>query len=983
MFYVRCTVMACLTLLACQANAFIDPPVIAPLSPTDETPVSVEVRNGLCDRIFDYTITSPVNPVEVILHRIPTQQDPLCINPIQTAVVPLGVLPAGTHQVRLLFQIRESMGSPPSPPFLWQELSVTVAPSGTLEPVAVPVVSGRLVLLVLLVLVALTARGRLPSRTASFMAAAGVFAATGLLPAPASAAIHVEVLISSDSAAPTPEQIVDWGFSTPPVGTPPLPALAVEPFLAIDFFIPERFRAKGDFKAILDEYPDSPQALLERFIVVTYPDNANLQKVLDAFAEDSFAVAAAVMETYDFDAVTLESYGFKDPSSSQADQWHLTLHKVPQAWQHNPGHALIAFVDSGLQWNHPNLRAFNGSTFLGGNYLTVGSYDLVYPPAMGDIFPDDDVDERKPIPATHSACDMGNGMMVPSGAGHGTHASGIATARSTFAGDIIGVCKHCGLYMMKATEHECNVFANPPEVMTFLAANHLFASVQVPIRIGAQIVNMSFSAPASYICQNPTHALRSSCLVLEIAHSRDTIVVASSGNDRTALFFPAADPRVVAVGGVAANGTFWDESPGSTTNCPVIPGLPIGGECGSNYTTIGGGPKQELAAGARDVISTFYTGATWNSYVRCTDDANDIGTPNDGISPCTGTSMSAPIVSGILGLMRSSNPLVRTGDPEQVGVLGLRNVLASTTDRAQAGQAWDQRLGYGRPDATAAVRRVLGRVAGVPVKNRATPLFGLYGINAEDYVHTTSPQKAVAFAMNQAANYNQAVGTLVPGYPAFPPDPEAPLPPTPRAVAYVMTTPNKPAASTPDLVPIHLMEISRNWPLGCGGGGGCNTLNRDFLLVTDVSDLQTLKAAGYEYYGREGYIYQRCTPEPACIPHGAEKLWRKCKTADDDCAVFLESDRLTYEANGYTATVPPGSNPTLGYAYPAMDTDGDGLIDGFEYLIGTDPLLSDTDGDGISDGVEFPLAAISTSDPCDGPMAWRCPADRIFANGFQ
>ncbi len=99
--------------------------------------------------------------------------------------------------------------------------------------------------------------------------------------------------------------------------------------------------------------------------------------------------------------------------------------------------------------------------------------------------------------------------------------------------------------------------------------------------------------------------------------------------------------------------------------------------------------------------------------------------------------------------------------------------------------------------------------------------------------------------------------------------------------------------------------------------------------------------------------------------------------------MFLESDRLTYEANGYTATVPPGSNPTLGYAYPAMDTDGDGLIDGFEYLIGTDPLLSDTDGDGISDGVEFPLAAISTSDPCDGPMAWRCPADRIFANGFQ
>ncbi|NPA75839.1 MAG: hypothetical protein GXO25_07160, partial [Euryarchaeota archaeon] len=39
-------------------------------------------------------------------------------------------------------------------------------------------------------------------------------------------------------------------------------------------------------------------------------------------------------------------------------------------------------------------------------------------------------------------------------------------------------------------------------------------------------------------------------------------------------------------------------------------------------------------------------------------------------------------------------------------------------------------------------------------------------------------------------------------------------------------------------------------------------------------------------------------------------------------------------------------NPTV------ADSDGDGLVDGFEKIIGTDPLNPDTDGDGLSDGAE-------------------------------
>jgi len=63
--------------------------------------------------------------------------------------------------------------------------------------------------------------------------------------------------------------------------------------------------------------------------------------------------------------------------------------------------------------------------------------------------------------------------------------------------------------------------------------------------------------------------------------------------------------------------------------------------------------------------------------------------------------------------------------------------------------------------------------------------------------------------------------------------------------------------------------------------------------------------------------------------------------------------------NGATMTDPfamvPGAQPST-----VTDTDGDGLTDEFEKLLGTDPAKADTDGDGLSDAYE---TTISHTDP--------------------
>ncbi len=121
---------------------------------------------------------------------------------------------------------------------------------------------------------------------------------------------------------------------------------------------------------------------------------------------------------------------------------------------------------------------------------------------------------------------------------------------------------------------------------------------------------------------------------------------------------------------------------------------------------------------------------------------------------------------------------------------------------------------------------------------------------------------------------------------------------------------------------------------------------------------------------------------------GTQALHLKRRNAGNNstrrCAVFLESQRAAFEGIAYTGLFPGAARSQLGFAYPVVDSDADGLVDAAEHVIGTVPTLADSDGDGKGDGAEYPLAGLPVSDPCQGPNI-QCPhiLNRIFKDQFE
>lgn len=757
-----------------------------------------------------------------------------------------------------------------------------------------------------------------------------------------------------------------------------------------------RDRAIGERALRHRANPDSTDALLERVVVAEFANADDRDVVRKLLESDPAVLGTSVGENQ-----TLHSgaIGVPTPAASKTiggveAQPHLAQLNLPAAWNRARGWGLVGVADNGIDPDHSELRSFTGSGSIGGSFVPGGNYlPFLSANIAGHSQPVDNLRETQGQPLSpgnidnDAVCDGPDGkldgLLSYQYAGHGSHVAGLIGANGSTSAGVRGTCVNCGLAMRKMAYLNCayNYLPIKPEsVGSIVSPTNPPVAFEEFARLGAQVVNYSGGAP--HLCSGQYDSY---CNAILFMAELDVVLVAASGNHLTDVQFPARHIDAVSVGGIDNSGAYWDQRP---NGCPYENSIK---ECGSNYNKT---PayltyKQELVATSKDVWSSLPVGKTWNPDIACGDSQGAFGTPSDGFGPCTGTSMSAPQVAGIFGLVRSVNPLMPAGNPFHPtnnpynrttpapnpfgrDAYGVRDVVVQTADRAQAGSGNDPKLGFGIPDADAAIRKVLGTVRGEQMQNRLTPLFSLYSPGATDYAAVATPQMAMSLAYFHTSQFRSVLqpgdsfvpGASIPGYPSFPNvyyDNEPAK--QPRASALVLTTHVSPVPSSPPVVPLYLMERR--------AGNGAP----DFILLSSNTAVQSAASAGYRYLGQQGYVYSYCAPSPTCkVPAGAQALHLKCNNMPgvQDCAVFLDSQAAQFTAKGYTSLFPGTTGSQLGYAYPIADKDNDGLVDAVEGLIGTSTAHPDSDGDGKSDGAEYPLATAPVSDPCQGPSVV-CP----------
>jgi len=788
--------------------------------------------------------------------------------------------------------------------------------------------------------------------------------------------LELIVLLAAIPGAPTPEAIVA-GFSrqqllrgnpTSASATPqPLPgSLGTGSPVRVYYALPER--AQGEALEQLRAEPNGLRAILERYLVLSYPPGTDLAAVKAALAADPNILHVEENLQFEMAVTPTDPYfGSTNPPDPTRYQWGSHTLQLDQAWNWTTGHAYVGLTDIGLQMNHPDLQ---------GNFRPQFSRDLAYCSLDPNVYPgqcDNNVDEV--LTQTNNGIQdrayywdsvyqvraVTQPPAVTTIAGHGTHTSGIVAATANNGIGVAGACWNCSLMMAKVEGLSGITISNTTTYTNTFNSSAIIASGIVwLVDHGAQVISSSLGIPNAMFqsrmgCADTNSDQRFNqgvfCNALAYMDQRDVTMFASSGNDELDLQFPASDSRVISVGGIDSTGAFWQ--PYAPGTCPSG----VAGDCGSNYSvTWPGSPnfpqqpgKQILVAPALSVVSTIYQGKNWI--------APNMGNPNPcydslggGYGVCTGTSMSSPYAAGVGALVRSANPLLTKAN--------VADILERTASNGLAN--WNQRTGYGIPNASAAVQLALGTVGGRVLVNRLTPLFSFYSSTATDSFYTTAPQMATAALFDPEVLYG-STGPQVPLYANFPGVTActvSPCPPPryPGASVYIFTTEYAPYVGAPPLVPLYRLSYR--------GTFNGNVHHRDTTYTTTSAGLAGFQGVGYKLDGIEGYIYSTCTPEPQCIPNGAVRLYRLYNPNLDDWAIFPESELAQKQAAGYQHSA--CCNDVIGYVYPNLDTDGDGLIDGFELLIGTNPRVADSDCDGVGDGIEV------LTYPYDDPLGAGC-----------
>lgn len=591
-------ILLLLALASFGANAYVEPPRIAPEHPRADRQISLLVKAGICHGFFDATqgfrqVVRNGNQIDVIIEGSDLYEGhPFCISPEYDYAFAIGTLPPGEYTARILLL---DSGLSPTPTD-YGSVSFTVS-----DVQSIPAASAAGIVLAVFLITGLAWVARRQVEFAGLVLIAGLAVVS-----PRANATAISVLLNPAPDAVSPEAVVDpWEFSS---GLPPpLAAFALDSFVGAEYLLPRR--AQGRLAQRLAANPTSPRAMLERYVVLHFADPQEIPQALASLNADPNVAFAKIVD----DQVDEIAAGSPPGAVPSSQVWRAET-GADEASSIAGGWGLVAMIDNGLATAHPSLAAFDaGGSYRRGGFLPALSTDVGRATAQGCLAQanciDNDVDERQPfVLASQSPCNVdGSGFALPVLAGHGTHVAGLISANPIGTTPMHESCRNCGLSAWRITNNTCQ----GNTVVPYISPEAINVAVTLSADSGIQVSNQSFGRRNITATSHCTDSPESpECVAILHAHKLEVLQVAAAGNNRTGIQFPASNKMVLSVGGVGKDLALWDLSPNSTLTCPPkAQNAPAGSECGSNWTTNQfSGRHQELVAPAHSVLSIFYPG---------------------------------------------------------------------------------------------------------------------------------------------------------------------------------------------------------------------------------------------------------------------------------------------------------------------------------------------------------------------------------------
>ena len=260
---------------------------------------------------------------------------------------------------------------------------------------------------------------------------------------------------------------------------------------------------------------------------------------------------------------------------------------------------------------------------------------------------------------------------------HGTHVAGIIAAEQGNGHDVAGIAPNAKILPIKIHYSDDFDNGNPSDSTCYDQIPTLTRAVTSAINDDADIINMSFRwhpeiAPSSD--QDTAEAAIRAAMLLNI------VVVVTSGNrggSDNRIQYPAAYPGVIAVANTQQDGSRYKSS---TANNTVY-----------------------IAAPGTEILSTVpaYRGLSCLRWSPCT------------TARFTGTSMAAPVISGVVAHMKARYPRASLGD--------IRQALYETAENPDKPGAWTPEYGWGIVQPLDAIAR-LRTLANPPLPDKTFAL---------------------------------------------------------------------------------------------------------------------------------------------------------------------------------------------------------------------------------------------------------------------